>query len=146
MFSFLRWRRRWPRRRRAWSVQSSGRVAESGAVLSTARYRATGWYPAAMPSTVVAALVANRVYPDPYFGMNLRSYPGMGYNIGQNFANLPMPAASPFARPWWFRTSFALPSSAAGRTVWLNFDSINYRANIWLNGRQIARAEEAAGM
>jgi exo-1,4-beta-D-glucosaminidase len=131
---------------RGWSVQSSGRVAESGAVLSTARYRATGWYPAAMPSTVVAALVANRVYPDPYFGMNLRSYPGMGYNIGQNFANLPMPAASPFARPWWFRTSFALPSSAAGRTVWLNFDSINYRANIWLNGRQVARAEDAAGM
>ncbi len=115
-------------------------------MLSTATYRRAGWHPAAMPSTVVAALVANHVYPDPCFGMNLRSYPGMGYNVGQNFANLPIPPESPFARPWWFRTSFALPASAAGRTVWLNFDSINYRANIWLNGRQTAGAEEAAGM
>ena len=33
-----------------------------------------------------------------------------------------------------------------GKTLWLNFDSINYRANIWLNGRQLANAEQAAGM
>ena len=131
---------------RDWQIQSSAKVTEGGAALSTAPYRASGWYQANVPSTVVAALVANHVYPDPYFGMNLRQYPGMGYQIGQNFSNLPMPADSPFARPWWFRTSFRLPAGAQGKTLWLNFDSINYRANLWLNGQQIATAEQALGM
>ena len=44
-----------------------------------------------MPTTVLAALVADHTYPDPYVGMNLRSLPGMGYPIGEMFANLPMP-------------------------------------------------------
>ena len=29
--------------------------------------------------------------------------------------------------------------------VWLKFDGINYRANIWLNGKQIANSNEVAG-
>src|SRR5512142_3413688 len=116
---------------------------------------ASGWtlespdkevYRANVPTTVVAALVENKALPDPYFGMNLRSYPGMGYRIGQMFANLPTPADSPFARPWRYRTEFRLPESAKGRRVWLHFDSINYRANVWVNGKQIASRDETAGM
>lgn len=131
---------------RNWQIQSSAKVADGGAALSSPAYRGSGWYAAGVPTTVVAALVANKVYPDPYFGMNLRQYPGMSYTIGMNFANLPMAADSPFARPWWYRTSFRLPATARGKTLWLNFDSINYRANIWLNGKQIATAEQALGM
>jgi len=33
-----------------------------------------------------------------------------------------------------------------GSALWLNFDSINYRANIWLNGRLIATSDSTAGM
>ena len=32
-----------------------------------------------------------------------------------------------------------------GKTIWLNFKGINYRANIWLNGKQIADSDEIAG-
>ncbi|HUB33340.1 MAG TPA: beta galactosidase jelly roll domain-containing protein [Bryobacteraceae bacterium] len=131
---------------RDWRIQSSARVAENGSVLSTAAFQPRDWYATSVPSTVIAALVANGVYPDPDFGMNLRSYPGVSYNVGQNFSNLPMPADSPFAKSWWFRTEFRLPSTAKDKAIWLNFDSINYRANIWLNGHQIASAEQAAGM
>jgi exo-1,4-beta-D-glucosaminidase len=131
---------------RDWQIQSSAKVTDGGAALSAPAFRTNGWYSAGVPSTVVAALVANKVYPDPYFGMNLRQYPGMSYGIGQNFANLPMAADSPFARAWWYRTSFRLPAAARGKTLWLNFDSINYRANIWLNGKQIATADHALGM
>jgi exo-1,4-beta-D-glucosaminidase len=131
---------------RDWRIQSSTRVAENGAVLSTAAFQPRDWYATSVPSTVVAALVANKVYPDPDFGMNLRSYPGMSYRPGMNFSNLPMPADSPFAKSWWYRTAFRLPATAKGKTIWLNFDSINYRANIWLNGHQLAAAEQAAGM
>src|SRR2546421_7271115 len=62
------------------------------------------WYPTSVPSTVLAALVANKVYPDPYFGMNLRSIPGTTYPIGRNFAALPMPDDSPFHTSWRYKT------------------------------------------
>lgn len=129
-----------------WSIQSSAKVAEKGGELSTAQYRPQGWYSASMPSTVVNALVSNKVYPDPYFGMNLRSFPGVSYNIGQNFANIAMPADSPFNRSWWYRTQFSIPAAAKGRKFWLNFEAINYRANIWLNGHQLANSDQAVGM
>jgi exo-1,4-beta-D-glucosaminidase len=32
-----------------------------------------------------------------------------------------------------------------GKTVWLNFKGINYRANVWLNGKQIANSNDIAG-
>jgi exo-1,4-beta-D-glucosaminidase len=131
---------------KGWSIQSSAKVAEKGDVLSTPKFRAAGWYESAVPTTVVAALVRNKVYPDPYFGMNLRSIPGTTYNIGANFSNLPMPADSPFAVSWWYRTQFRLPAAAKGKRLWLNFDAINYRANIWLNGRRLAGSTEAVGM
>ncbi len=127
-------------------MQSSAKIAEKGATLSTTAFRPADWYRTAVPSTVVAALVDHKVYPDPYFGMNLRSYPGLSYPVGQNFANQPMPADSPFAVSWWYRTQFQLPASAKGRSLWLRFDSINYQANIWLNGRQIASAGKVVGM
>jgi exo-1,4-beta-D-glucosaminidase len=103
-------------------------------------------YPTRVPSTVVGALVANQVFPNPYFGMNLRSYPGMGYDIGRMFANLPTPADSPFAVPWRYRTDFRLAATAKGKRVWLNFESINYRANIRLNRKFVASREETPGM
>src|SRR5439155_24646644 len=94
---------------------------------------------------VFAALVANKVYPDPYVGMNLRRVPGMTYPIGRNFANLPMADSSPYHVPWWFRKTFELPATMRGKHVALHFDGINYRANVWLNGRQIARSDSVAG-
>ena len=98
-----------------------------------------------MPATVVSALVADGTYPDPYYGMNLRSLPGVSYKIGTIFSNVAMPADSPFAVPWWYRTEFTLPRSAAGRTLWLRLDGVNFRFDAWLNGRRIADAEKTAG-
>ncbi len=83
---------------RDWRIQASAHVPENGAVVSTAAFQARDWYATSVPSTVVAALVANKVYPDPDFGMNLRSYPGMSYKPGMNFSNLPMADDSPFAQ------------------------------------------------
>ena len=131
---------------KGWAIQSSIKVREKGDALSTAKFRPTGWYASSVPATVVGALVANKVYPDPYFGMNLRSMPGVKYNIGAIFTNQPMPADSPFAVPWWYRTQFQLPAAVKGKRLWLNFDAINARANIWLNGHQLANSSEAVGM
>ncbi len=131
--------------REGWQVQSSAKVQSQGADISSPKFRPVDWYPTSVPSTVVGALVANKVYPDPYFGMNLRSIPGTAYPIGANFSNISMPDDSPFRVPWWYRTEFQLPASFEGRQVWLHFDGINYRANIWLNGKQIATSDKVAG-
>src|SRR5258708_35194717 len=32
-----------------------------------------------------------------------------------------------------------------GKSIWLNFAGINYRSNIWLNGKQIAKSDDVAG-
>ena len=101
------------------------------------------WYKATVPSTIVGNLVDQKVYPDPFFGMNLRSFPGMGYPIGTNFSMRPMPADSPFKASWWYREEFRVTPRPEGQ-VWLSFDGINYRANIWVNGKLIADTNRVA--
>ena len=103
--------------KKGWTLQSSAEVAEKGDVLSTAKAATKGWYPITVPSTVFAGLVANKVHPDPFFGTNLRSAPGVSYPVGKNFPNLPMAEDSPFAVPWWFRKQFTLRADNKGKTV-----------------------------
>ena len=69
-------------------LQSSCKVKSSGEQISAPGFRTDGWHSATVPSTVVAALVADKTFPDPYFGQNLRSIPGTSYPVGQNFSVL----------------------------------------------------------
>jgi exo-1,4-beta-D-glucosaminidase len=85
------------------------------------------------------------VYEDPYFGMNLRSVPGVSYAIGSEFANQETPSASPYAVPWWYRNEFEVPAQFNGKTVWLAFRGINYRADIWINGKKLAGSDQVVG-
>jgi exo-1,4-beta-D-glucosaminidase len=129
----------------SWSLQSSTKVDGNGASISALGFRPKGWHNATVPTTVVAALVKDRTLPDPFFAMNLRDFPGVSYPIGGNFSNVAMQPDSPFAVSWWYRKQFTAPASYAGKTVWLNFKGINYRANVWLNGKLIANSDQIAG-
>ncbi|MGC2478145.1 MAG: glycoside hydrolase family 2 protein [Candidatus Sulfotelmatobacter sp.] len=128
-----------------WFIQPSADARARGEAISSVGFSTRDWYPATLPSTVVSALVEDKVYPDPYTGVNLRSIPGTTYPIFEDFSNLPMPPTSPFRQSWWYRTEFKLSSEYSGKTVWLGFDGINYRANVWMNGMQIASSEHLAG-
>jgi exo-1,4-beta-D-glucosaminidase len=128
-----------------WFIQSGAEVQADGAALSTVGFPTRGWYPATVPSTVLSALVKDKVYPDPYTGMNLRSLPGTTYPVNEDFSNIMMPPSSPFRRSWWYRTEFNLPQEYNGKTLWLGFDGINYRANVWMNGVKVASSEVLAG-
>ncbi len=130
-----------------WQIQSSCKTPEKGDMISTASFQPREWYRASVPGAVVANLVADKVngYPDPYTAMNLRKMPGVNYPIGGEFSNLPIPADSPFHCSWWYRTTFSVPRENQGQQNWLNFQGINYRANIWLNGKLIADTKQIAG-
>jgi hypothetical protein len=52
-------------------LQSSTLISETGEVISSPQYKSNvHWFPVSVPSTVLTGLVANKVYPDPYSGMN----------------------------------------------------------------------------
>ncbi len=126
-------------------MQSSAKVEAKGEIISTPQFSPAGWHQASVPSTVVAALVKDKTLPDPFFGMNLRQFAGVTYPVGGNFSNIAMQTDSPYAVSWWYRKPFSVPASYKGKAVWLKFDGINYRANIWLNGKQIAGSNDVAG-
>ena len=116
-----------------WVIQSSKEIKSDAKAISSAGFRTDGWYPTSVPSTVLAALVANKVYPDPYYGTNINSLPGQ-----IPYPKREMPDGSPFKVAWWYRTEFKIPADYIKMHTWLQFHSINYKANIWLNGKLIA--------
>ena len=131
--------------RDGWSLQSSRNVDVRGEEISTPKFVPAGWKNVTVPTTVVGALVKLKQLPDPMFGMNLRKFPGVDYPMGVNFSEVPMRQDSPYMVPWWYRKVFTIPESYRGKNIWLDFGGINYRANIFLNGKQISGYDETAG-
>lgn len=111
-----------------WTLSSADELTVSGDALSS-DYDAAGWYKVSrMPATVLEILRENDVFPDPYVGKNLRD------RVPQQL----------YEKDWWYRDEFTAPP---GRTTYLlEFPGINYRAEIWLNGRLVAGAERIVGM
>jgi exo-1,4-beta-D-glucosaminidase len=131
--------------REGWKVQSSAQVNATGDKVSEPGFPTGAWYSTSAPKTVFAVLVENGLYKNPYYGMNLRAFPGVEYKTGTQFANQDMPASSPYAVPWWYRKEFDLPASDAGKQVWMQFRGINYRADIWINGKKVAGSDQVVG-
>jgi exo-1,4-beta-D-glucosaminidase len=132
--------------REGWQLQSACKLEAGGETIATAGFDAQGWLKTAVPSTVLASQAAAGVYPNPYYGMNLRQIPGTTYPIGGIFANMPMAEDSPYRCGWWYRTEFAAPAAAhAGDRAWLHFGGINYRGDVWVNGHKVANTTQVAG-
>jgi len=133
-----------------WYLQSSYLAKESGRIISSSGFKPKGWVKTNLPTTVLAALVRQGVYPEPTIGLNNLRIPDANeaysekYNLTQ-FSHLPG-KRNPWKDPYWFWTRFKIPPSFGGQHVWLNLSGINYRAEVWLNGRLMADAKEVAGM
>ena len=128
-----------------WFLICSKDINDYGEIISRPGYVHDKWYPTSIPNTVVAALVDNKIYDDPYFGLNLLKIPGYKKDRNINFSLQYKPEESPFRKSWWYRTEFVIDSSLQGQQVWLNFRGINYSANIWLNGKRIASTDYVNG-
>ena len=135
-----------------WEIQSSERVGNDGASLSSRHSREansadvgeTKWVPAVLPSTVLDALVTSGEFADPYEGDNFNKLPGLGPK-SDNFTLFPMPQDSPFRASWWYRIEFRVPDELPHEGLFLNFEGVNYRANIWLNGKLLADSDSVRG-
>ena len=131
-----------------WRLKSGFLVKDDPKRISSAGYDASEWHVTTVPSTVLNALVKNGVYPDPRIGLNNFLIPDASeqYNAQNDLAKysyLP-DKRNPWRDPYWYRTEFKAP--AGGWTkLWLVFNAINYRAEVWLNGVQIAGPREMVG-
>lgn len=108
-----------------WQMYKAGDVKEAAEKVSQPGYQTQQWMPAIVPGTVLNSLVYNKVYPEPYYGMNNhideKIIPDLAH-AGRDFYT------------YWFRTEFDIPESYKDKVVWLQVDGINYRAEIWING------------
>lgn len=130
--------------REGWQLQSACVIRSPGDSISTTSFVPHGWIETTVPHTVLGAQVDAGIFPDPYFAMNLRDIPGTDYPIGKIFGYFPMSETSPYRCSWWYRKEFTSLAPVT-RSLRLHFDGINYRANLWLNGGQIADSEQVAG-
>ncbi len=133
-----------------WKLESSLQVRSGGKDISSVGFNDNQWLNTEVPTTVLRALVKAKVYPDPHYDLNNFLIPDasdelnkrLNLGIYSHIENHP----NPFKDPYWFRTTFKIPDGKKGEKVWLNFDGINYRADVWLNGIKIAGAKEMSGM
>ncbi|MGW2295830.1 discoidin domain-containing protein [Streptomyces violaceorubidus] len=106
-----------------WTLTLDDWAGGEGPTLSKSGVDTSRWLPATVPGTVLASLVEQGKLPDPVAGLN----------------NLRVPEALS-RHSWWYRRAFALPKglrTGAGRHVWLEFDGVNHKAEIWLNGHTV---------
>ncbi len=109
---------------RNWVARQASYVMVDGAVLSGSKQDFSSWMKATVPGTVLTSLLNNGLIPSPYYGMNNNLIPDI-FHIGNDFYT------------YWFVNQFQLSKIEKDTRLWLNFRGINYKADIFLNGKRI---------
>ena len=109
-----------------WKLQRASEVEVSGEVISKAGYDAQNWVVATVPGTVLTSYRNVGAIPNPNYADNI-------FQVSESFFN----------SDFWYRNEFELPANFAREKVFLNFDGLNWKADIYLNGEKIGRQEGA---
>ncbi len=107
-----------------WKCGRANTVKKSGEEISQINFPLTNWMPAVVPGTVLTSLLANKLIPDPFFGMNNKQIPDI-YNTGRDYYT------------YWFVKDFTEVVPAKDDKVWLQLRGINYSCNVFLNGHKV---------
>jgi hypothetical protein len=106
-----------------WKVQRASEVPEDGAALSQEGYDDSNWLPASVPDTILVSYLKAGAIPDP-------NYDHWQNQISDSF----------FTADFWYRDSFTIPIDRKGQEVFLNFDAINWKADVYFNGYYLPNA------
>ncbi len=109
-----------------WMLQRASEVEASGEAISKAGYDTRNWVVATVPGTVLTSYRNIGAIPNPNYADNI-------FQVSESFFN----------SDFWYRNEFELPSDFAREKVFLNFDGLNWKADIYLNGEKIGRQEGA---
>ena len=108
-----------------WKLQRASQVNGSGEAISKIGYSDSDWIPATVPGTVLTSYMNIGAIPNPNFADNQ-------LQISESY----------FLSDFWYRNEFTVTNPAD--YVFLNFDGINWEANIFLNGKNIGNIDGAA--
>jgi hypothetical protein len=108
----------------SWRIQRSNLVQGAGEALSKPGFHDADWLVATVPGTVLTSFANAGAIPDPNFGQNQ-------LHISDSY----------FYSDFWYRTEFTAPQKAPQQFAWLNFDGINWKAEVFLNGEKLGRIE-----
>ena len=107
-----------------WRVERASQVQAGGETLSQPGFADKDWMVATIPGTVLTSYLNDGAIADPNFGENQ-------YVVSDSF----------FTSDFWYRDEFVSPALAPGRHAWLNFDGVNWKAEIYLNGHSLGRID-----
>ena len=109
-----------------WMLQRASEVSVTGETIASADYDSQTWVPATVPGTVLASYLNIGAVPNPNYADNVDQ-------ISESF----------FRSNFWYRDEFEWDGQLKGEQQWLNFDGINWKANVYLNGQRLGRIEGA---
>lgn len=104
-----------------WYVKSA---AETGTNAKDSQLQTSDWTKAIVPGTTFSSFVAAGKEEDPNFGDNI-------YKVDR----------SKYDRDFWYRTTFKIPAAYAQKRVWLNFNGVNRKASVYLNGKLLGNLD-----
>ena len=103
-----------------WRLAAAPQVKATGQEISTPGFADKDWLVATVPGTVLTTLVNRGIYPNPDYGLNNMAIP-------ESLAH----------QDYWYRVEFKVPPAARGRRLTLTFNGVNYKAHVWLNGKDL---------
>lgn len=109
-----------------WRLQRASQVRATGEQIAQAAFDDSKWITATVPATVLSSYMNIGAIPNPNYADHL-------FMISESFFN----------SNFWYRRSFHVPQAMLGKHVFLNFDGINWKADIYLNGKKVDRMEGA---
>jgi hypothetical protein len=108
-----------------WRLQRASLVSVAGEQVSTPGFGDSDWMIATVPGTALTSYLNDGAIPDPDFGDNQ-------YAISDSF----------FCADFWYRDEFGVPVAGPGHEhTWLNFDGINWKAEVYVNGHHVGRID-----
>lgn len=109
-----------------WKLQRASEVTASGEEISTPGFKPENWIVATVPGTV------------------LSSYKNIGAIADPNYADNQLQVSESFFwSNFWYRDEFEVPEGFKQDRLFLNFDGINWKADVFLNGKKLGRIEGA---
>jgi hypothetical protein len=109
-----------------WKLQRSSEISASGEVISKVGFNPEGWITATVPATVLMSYVNIGAVGDPNYDDNANE-------ISESFFN----------SDFWYRREFNVNNITPNRHYMLCFDGINWKADVFVNGRKAGSIDGA---
>ena len=109
-----------------WKIQRASQVSSKGETISHPGFKSDDWVAATVPGTALVSYWNAGALPNPNFSDNLLM-------ISESFFN----------SDFWYRDEFNVPDGFKGEQMFLNFDGINWKADVFVNGKNTGRIEGA---